>query len=198
MATNSLVKSAVFLAVLLLIAGLAALTYIHAGNSHEERLCRQRACYLCHAPGFTEPLDCLKQWRKGQRLAPLIQQRLEQEHPYLVGDAAAELADYITRQQLPALAASRSSERAESLYLAKCAACHGRQGEGSPEQYPPLSGSEWLTQEPSRLPEILSQGLREPITVKGEPWNSVMLPPGIRQEDQALLIPFLRQRFGSR
>lgn len=194
---KGLAKLGVALAAAGLMAALMALVYVEAGRSAEERVCRQRGCYLCHATAFAEPLECLSTWRRGEPLVPLIARRLSEEHAWLAGEAAPVLAAYIARQQLPALAAMQAGSRAESLYLAKCAACHGRQGEGTPGQYPPLMGSEWLTQEPSRLPEILSGGLQGPISVRGEAWDRVMLPPGVREADHALLIPYLRERFGA-
>ena len=178
-------------------AGLLYLIYTEAGDSAEERLCRGRGCYLCHARASPEPLDCLRSWSHGEPLVPVISRRLAEEHAWLAGEAAPEIAAYIARQQLPALHARQAGSRAEALYLAKCAACHGRRGEGTPGQYPPLMGSEWITGEPSRLPEILREGLREPISVKGESWDSVMLPPGVREADHALLIPYLREQFGA-
>lgn len=193
-----LVKSGAMLAAIILTAVLMALVYIEAGDSAEERMCRQRGCYLCHERAFAEPLECLRSWKRGEPLTPLILSRLRQKHGALAGEDAPEIAAYIARQQLPALAAMQTGERAEALYLAKCAACHGRQGEGTPGQYPPLMGSEWVTQEPSRLPEILRNGLQGPISVKGKPWDSVMLPPGVREADHALLIPYLRGRFAGR
>lgn len=191
-----LVQLGAALAAIILTVALVALIYIEAGDSAEERMCRQRGCYLCHDRAFAEPLECLRSWKRGEPLTPLILERLQQEHPVLAGEVAAPMAAYIARQQLPALAAMQTGHRGESLYLAKCAACHGRQGEGTPGQYPPLMGSEWVTQEPSRLPEILRDGLQGPISVRGEPWDSVMLPPGVREADHALLIPYLRKRFG--
>ena len=94
------------------------------------------------------------------------------------------LARYITAKQLPLLAQKRSGDRGAALYAAKCATCHGRNGEGQAGMYPPLRGSEWLTPDPERpdLRSIIREGIQGPITVKGEPWNATMLPPGISAE----------------
>lgn len=170
-------------ALLVIVAiGMAALVYIESAPTPGERAARMRGCLFCHTDAFAEkPLTCLPQWKRGTPLAPLVEQRLLQAHPTRPGDDAATLAQYIAAQQLPLLAQSRQGERGAALYAAKCAACHGNNGEGQAGMYPPLRGSEWLTPAPNRptVESIILNGLQGPITVKGEAWNSTMLPPGI-------------------
>ena len=149
---------------ILSVIGLAALLYVQGAGSAEERAARMRGCLLCHGDAFAEqPLSCLDSWQHGTPLSPQVEQCLLQAHPRLAGDDAPLLARYITTKQLPLLAQKRSGDRGAALYAAKCAPCHGRNGEGQAGLYPP--------------PRI--QG---PITVKGEPWNATMLPPGISAE----------------
>lgn len=183
---------------LLLLA--AFVIYVGMGRSEADRLCRERFCYLCHADAFSDPLSCLRSWRSGQPVTPLVTAAFRRAHPDLIGKLINDadlrsVAEEITRRQLPTLAARQESRRGERLYLAKCAACHGSDGLGQPGQYPPLLGSEWLTAQPSRLPEILSRGLSGPISVKGTAWDAVMLPPGLRPADHEPLIRYLRERF---
>lgn len=170
---------------ILSVIGLAALLYVQGAGSAEERAARMRGCLLCHGDAFAEqPLSCLSTWQHGTPLSPQVEQCLLQAHPRLAGDDAPLLARYITTQQLPLLAQKRSGDRGAALYAAKCATCHGRNGEGQAGMYPPLRGSEWLTPSPQRTPlrTIIREGIQGPITVKGEPWNATMLPPGISAE----------------
>ncbi len=169
--------------------------YVGMGKSEADRLCRERFCYACHGDGFTEPLACLKSREAGSPMTPLIIEALRREHPGIAEEQLQVIAEEIARRQLPAIDARQQSRRGERLYIAKCAACHGSKGEGKPGQYPPLAGSEWLTDEPSRLPEILRLGLRGPISVKGEPWDEIMLPPGLSDSDHEPVIQYLRERF---
>lgn len=119
-----------------------------------------------------------------------------QQHPKLPGKDAKLLAHYISLQQLPLLAESRKAERGAALYAAKCAVCHGAKGEGQPGSYPPLRGSEWLSPSPQRpsVEHIIRNGLQGPIRVRGEMWDSAMLPPGISDaQDIRALLNYLEQ-----
>lgn len=176
-----------------LLLGYAA--YVELGGAPGESIARQRACMLCHALP-TEPMPCLRSWRPGQALTPLVEKRLRQVHPLLARGAEEELAKLLAAYQLPALAQQRAGAPGEALYMAKCAACHGKQGAGQPGEYPPLIGSEWITAEPSRLQEILTHGLQEPITVKGEAWDKTMRAPGLSSpEEVQQTIDYLRKTF---
>ena len=186
-------------AILVLTAiGMTALIYIESADSTAERAARRRGCLLCHRDTFTTtPLKCLQHWQHGTPLCPLVRASLLTAHPTLPGNDTELLSQYIAAQQLPLLAENRKEERGAALYAAKCAACHGKHGEGQPGNYPPLQGSEWLTPSPERpsLERIIQEGVQGPISVKGQAWNSTMLPPGISDEaDIKALIDYL-QRF---
>lgn len=177
--------------------GMAALIYIESADSPGEHAARMRGCLLCHTDAFADtPLSPLQQWQRSTPLAPLLKQRMLQVHPSLPGADADTLAAYMAAQQLPLLAQSRQGERGAALYAAKCAACHGKNGEGQASMYPPLRGSEWLTPSPDRtsLESIILNGLQGPISVKGEAWDSTMLPPGISAPaDVKAIIEHLQQ-----
>lgn len=170
-------------------------TYVEIGGPAEETIARARACMLCHALP-TEPLACLHNQPQNAPIAPLLAARLRQAHPLLSRGAEEPLADLLARAQLPELERRSLRSLGEALYVAKCAACHGRNGAGQPGEYPPLLGSEWLTDEPSRLPEILTHGLHEPIKVKGEAWDKTMRAPGLASpEEVQKVIDYLRTSF---
>lgn len=169
--------------------------YAELGGPAEETAARRRLCMLCHALP-EELLPCLRSLPPGEPVSPVLEQYVKQVHPLLSYGAEASLAAVLYRRQLPALAHSRSGAPGAALYAAKCAACHGRDGLGQPGEYPPLRGSEWLTAEPSRLPEILTQGLQEPIMVRGEAWDKTMRAPGLSSADEVQqVIDYLRQSF---
>ena len=165
--------------------------YVQLGGPEQDAIVRARGCGLCH--DLQSPLPALRAWQRGEPLRPLLLARLEAAHPLLSSGAAQELADYLLAAQLPALAQQRAGAPGQTLYMAKCAACHGRSGEGDADEFPPLRGSEWLTQEPSRLQEILTNGLNEPIYVRGRQWHKTMRPPGLSTpQERQYVIDFLR------
>lgn len=185
-----------------LVGGLALLVaayvlYAELGGSAAETVARRRLCMLCHALP-EEPLACLRSLQPGEPVSPVLAARLQQVHPLLSRGAEEELAAVLYHRQLPALARLRAGAPGAALYAAKCAACHGKDGLGLPGEYPPLLGSEWLVAEPSRLPEILTQGLQEPISVRGESWDKTMRAPGLSApEEVQQVIDYLRKTFGS-
>ncbi len=186
------------LAIVLAVLAGGALVYVEAAPTPGERAFRARGCALCHgAAFFDDALPPLQSWKPGQALTPQVQAALDAAHPWLA-EGEAELAAYVAQRQLPALAARHAQGTGERLFRAKCAACHGADGLGQPAAYPPLQGSEWL-REPdklARLPEILTQGLQGPITVKGEPWDAIMNAPGLKDAaEREAVTDYIRGRF---
>lgn len=179
------------------VALLGYAVYVEFGGPAEQSTARARGCVLCHGQGaFVEGVSRLK---SGEPLRPLLAERLQEAHPVLSRGSGVvdELVDFLLPPHLAALAEHRAGSPGRVLYLSKCAACHGRDGAGTPGEYPPLQGSEWLTEEPGRLPEILSQGLKGPIRVRGEEWDKSMLAPGIAEPAQVQqLIDYLRREWG--
>ena len=61
------------------------------------------------------------------------------------------------------------------VFLRYCAQCHQNSGLGSPGQYPPLAGSDWVhAPGPDRLIRLVLYGGQGPITVSGKPFNNAM------------------------
>ena len=174
--------------------------WVESAAPPAERSARARGCALCHGSEWQRQLHpALRRRQPGSAISPPLQAALQQRHPVLSHGAESELTDWLAAQQLPLLATANREQAGATLYRSKCAACHGLSGEGQPGLYPPLRGSEWLTEQPSRLPEILTYGLKGPITVRGEQWNSTMLPPGLNTtEQQEQIIHYIREHFTAR
>ena len=63
------------------------------------------------------------------------------------------------------------------VFAVACATCHQNSGLGTPGQFPPLVGSEWVLAEgPNRIIRIVLNGAMGDITVKGANYNNVMPP----------------------
>ncbi len=182
---------------LLLAAGLTL--FVEGADCAGERAYRARGCGICHDNFSSKLLRALQGWKPGEALRPRVRAALAAEHPWLTRGAEVELAEYLIAQQYTPLAAEQTSGKGERLYRAKCAACHGRAGEGQAGAYPPLQQSEWLSDpvKRARLPEILTEGLQGPITVKGESWDSIMNAPGLRDEaEREAVMRYVGEAFG--
>ena len=87
------------------------------------------------------------------------------------------------------------------IYWSKgCSTCHGPGGTGTPGQFPPLTGSEWvLTQNPGRIIRIVNNGLTGPINVRGQSYNNAM-PPFNHLDDKevAAVLTYIRNEWGNK
>jgi mono/diheme cytochrome c family protein len=92
--------------------------------------------------------------------------------------------------------ASDVFEQGKAVYnKPTCVACHQAGGQGSPGQFPPLAGSDWVNEpEPGRLIRLVLNGLQGPITVKGQSFNNVMVPWNVLTDQEiAAVVTYVRQ-----
>ena len=79
-----------------------------------------------------------------------------------------------------------------------CQTCHQENGEGLPNLYPPLAGSEWLNGDASIPIAIVLHGLQGEITVKGQKFNNVMAPWASLSDAQiAAILTYERSSWGN-
>lgn len=90
-------------------------------------------------------------------------------------------------------------ERGKAVYALTCIACHGDDGRGVPNAFPPIDGSDWLTGEPELPIKVVLHGLMGPVKVKGEEYNSAMAPLGHSLNDQQVadVLTYVRQRWSN-
>ncbi|NJO12199.1 MAG: nitrite reductase, copper-containing [Gammaproteobacteria bacterium] len=86
----------------------------------------------------------------------------------------------------------------EVLYAGTCSVCHQRSGEGLPNVFPPLAGSDMLLGDRRRNIDIVLNGLSGPITVNGESFNSVMPPMSQLNDDEiANILTYVLSSWGN-
>lgn len=68
-----------------------------------------------------------------------------------------------------------SAERGKGIYMQTCMACHQPTGLGIPGAFPPFDGSEWVVGDTRRLVALVIKGYTGPITVKGVPYNNILI-----------------------
>ena len=89
-------------------------------------------------------------------------------------------------------------ERGAAVYAKTCIACHGPDGKGVPNAFPPLDGSEWATGDPLIPARIVLNGLQGPIEAAGQKVTSVM-PPLVDLKDQEIadVLTYVRQSWSN-
>ena len=125
--------------------------------------------------------------------------------------ALASTANTALRGQIEkALAASPGSTPAPAelpahlhagrdAYMKACIECHQANGQGVPDTFPPLAGSEWVSGDRTRVLRIMLGGLAGPIEVNGMKFNGVM--PGhshMADEEIAAIASYVRHAFGDK
>ncbi|MCG8557499.1 MAG: cytochrome c [Proteobacteria bacterium] len=100
--------------------------------------------------------------------------------------------------QEQALAPAEPASPGEQVYVTVCQVCHQANGKGVPGAFPPVAGSDWVTQDPETPIRIVLKGLQGEIDVGGQKFNAVMPPPPGLDDDQiATVLTFVRSSFGN-
>lgn len=77
-----------------------------------------------------------------------------------------------------------------------CVTCHQADGNGTPGQFPPLTGSEWLKEkEPGRVIRIVLNGLNGALDLNGKSFNGSMVPwrDTLTDEEIAAVLTYVRK-----
>jgi len=78
-----------------------------------------------------------------------------------------------------------SIKRGKTIYSDLCVTCHLPTGKGIPGTYPPLDGSNWLTEKREESIRGVKYGMKGPIEVNGEKYDNIMTPMGLNDQEVA-------------
>ena len=80
-----------------------------------------------------------------------------------------------------------------------CTTCHQANGQGVPNTYPPLAGSDIVAGDANRVIAIVLHGLMGPVKVNGKEYNNVMSPWGAAFNDTqiAAVVTYVRTQWGN-
>lgn len=90
-----------------------------------------------------------------------------------------------------------SIARGNEIYTDFCMQCHLPDGKGSPNVFPPLAGSDWLTNKRQESIYSIKYGLRGPIKVNGKTYNSAMTSLGLEDEEIADVMNYIMNSWGN-
>jgi len=88
--------------------------------------------------------------------------------------------------------------RGQQVYMQTCFVCHQPNGNGVPEQIPPLAKSDLLMKDkPGAIRGVL-QGRNGEIMVNGKKYNGIMIPfPQLSDDQVADVITYVRNSWGN-
>ncbi len=90
------------------------------------------------------------------------------------------------------------NEAGKKVYDQYCIVCHQVDGQGVPNAFPPLSGTEYVTGDTDRLIGIVLNGLNGEIEVKGQVYNGVMVAHDfLTDQEVADVVTYVRSSFGN-
>ena len=99
-----------------------------------------------------------------------------------------------------AIKAKNKAERilfGQRTYEQNCQACHQAKGQGIPNAFPPLAGSDYLLSKPERSIDVLLNGLSGKVTVNGNAYNGVMPAVQLTNEKVANVLTYILNTWGN-
>jgi len=84
----------------------------------------------------------------------------------------------------------------QEIYNDFCAQCHLEDGKGVKGIYPPLAKSDFL-KDINRTISSIKYGLKGPITVNGEEYNSIMVSQGLDDEEISDVVNYILNSWGN-
>jgi nitrite reductase (NO-forming) len=110
--------------------------------------------------------------------------------PVATARAAAAMGTLSKEQQIDAGAAN---------FNGTCSVCHQPNGQGMPNVFPALAGSDFLLADKQRAIGIILNGLSGKVTVNGHAFNSVMPPMSQLNDDEiANILTFVLNSWGNK
>ena len=85
----------------------------------------------------------------------------------------------------------------KKLFTSICAACHQPSGQGLPNVFPPLAGSDFLNADKSRAIKIVMAGRQGEVVVNGTKFNNNMPAFPLGNEDVANVLTYVYNSFGN-
>ena len=88
--------------------------------------------------------------------------------------------------------------KGKQVFMQTCFVCHMMNGEGIPNQIPPLAKSDYLMADKHRAIRIVLGGQSGELTVNGKKYNSIMAPLNhLSDEEVANVLTYVKNSFGN-
>ncbi len=88
---------------------------------------------------------------------------------------------------------------ASVVYATYCVSCHQNNGKGDGNRFPPVAQSEWVNGDKQKLIQVILNGLKGPVLVKGNSYNEVMPAHGsfLSNQQIAEVLTYIKSNFGN-
>jgi len=88
-------------------------------------------------------------------------------------------------------------EAGRKLFTTICAACHQPTGQGLPNRFPPLAGSDFLNSDKRRAIQVVINGLQGEVVVNGLKFNNIMPQLPLSDAQVAAALTYVYNSFGN-
>lgn len=85
----------------------------------------------------------------------------------------------------------------KAVYDSNCMACHGAEGKGTGDIFPPLAGSDYFAKDSSKLIQAVTKGVNGAIKVNGKEYNGMMPAMPLSDKDIANVATYVLNSFGN-
>lgn len=102
------------------------------------------------------------------------------------------------QEQTSKIQQSESYKRGKAVYNDFCVTCHLANGKGIAGAFPPLDGSNWLTEKRTESISAVKHGLKGLIEVNGEEYNSVMVDLGLTDQEVADVMNYINNSWSNK
>ena len=101
-------------------------------------------------------------------------------------------------QPLPPASGAAQMDLGRQVYMKTCFVCHQPNGQGIPNQIPPLAGSDFLAANKAEVIRTVIQGRSGEIVVNGKMYKGIMIPQGNLTDEQiASVLTYIRGSWGN-
>ena len=105
-----------------------------------------------------------------------------------------KLGKYNTTEPTPLM---ESMQRGAALYKDFCMQCHMADGKGVEGTFPPVAGSDWLTDNVTESIRAVKYGQSGEIVVNGVTYNGVMVTMGLSDEEVSDVMNYVLNSWGN-
>lgn len=85
----------------------------------------------------------------------------------------------------------------KSVYDRSCVVCHMEDGKGLEGTFPPLAGSDYLLNDPTRALKQVMEGSSEEMTVNGVAYNGIMPAQDVTKEEAVEVVNYILNAWGN-